>query len=137
MKFIISTLSYCLFLFYLFIFQELDLEQAKLNNDAKLVEELSEALFYLQRLHNDKLNAMVSSYRPQLFGKNWGQDPDYQQMSKQLKSISDAFHAASLNDSTTLHNNNNSDAALLPEVNDEKHKQKAKKQKSGTKNPKK
>lgn len=123
-------LLFCLSLFL----QELDLEQAKLNNDIKLAEELSEALFYLQRLHNDKLNAMVSSYRPQLFGKNWGQDPDYQQMSKQLKSISDAFHAASLNDSTAVQN---SDATLLPEVNDEKHKQKAKKQKNAAKNPKK
>lgn len=58
-----------------------------------LADELSEALLYVQRKNNERLNDMVAQYRPITTGKHWGNDPDYQQMSKQLKSISDAYNA--------------------------------------------
>eukprot|EP01033_Poteriospumella_lacustris_P013212 gene13212-9462_t len=74
---------------------ELELEQARERGDAKLIDELSDALLYIQRMNNEKLNDLVNSYRPTLFGKHWGNDPDYIQMSKQLKNISDAFYQAS------------------------------------------
>lgn len=73
----------------------MELEQARERGDSKLIDELSDALLYIQRMNNEKLNDLVNSYRPTLFGKNWGNDPDYIQMSKQLKNISDAFYQTS------------------------------------------
>jgi hypothetical protein len=108
---------------------ELEIEQARELENTKLVEELSEALYYLQRLHNNKLNGFVAQYRPQVFtGKNWGQDPDYQQMTKQLKIISDTFHNH-LPGSGDDNKHNSSTSSNLPDISDERHKQKAKKKK--------
>jgi hypothetical protein len=121
---------------------ELEIEQAREQGNAKLVEDLSEALYYLQRLHNNRLNDFITQYRPQTFnGKNWGQDPDYQQMTKQLKIISDSFHnhlPSSGDDNNTHTTTNNSRSNNLPDISDERHKHmvKKKKQQSAPSNPK-
>lgn len=49
--------------------------------------ELGNALYYTQRMNADRLTGLISDYRPEPFTKNWGTDPDYVQLMKQLHNI--------------------------------------------------
>ena len=72
--------------------RELELEKAVEDNDKQLAEELSEALYLLQRLNGDKLGGMISSYKPQAFGRNWAEDADYAKLSKELTHIAETYN---------------------------------------------
>jgi hypothetical protein len=66
----------------------------------------------IQRNNVDKLNSMVQDYRPSLFSRNWGTDPDYIAMNKQLKSITDTYNQ----DINAFHFSNEENEEILPEI---------------------
>jgi hypothetical protein len=55
------------------------------------VEELSDALFILQRMNAEKLSNMVTEYQPQPFSKSWGSDPEYAKLSRQLLNLAETY----------------------------------------------
>lgn len=63
------------------------MEQAKANGDKKVVEELSEALYLVQKVNGDKLKKMLVDYQPSGLSKNWGNDGDYNNMLRNLNDI--------------------------------------------------
>jgi hypothetical protein len=71
---------------------ELEIEQAKENNDTQLVEDLSDALLLVQRMNLEQLSNLVTNYKPTPFTRNWGNDPEYLAMSKQLRSITEVYN---------------------------------------------
>lgn len=76
--------------------QEIEIDKAKDAGDRKLEEELQEALYLLQKLHGEKLSGMIAGYKPQLFSKSWGGDPDYIRLSKELTHIAETYNTTDL-----------------------------------------
>ncbi len=72
------------------------MEAAKEKGDVKLVEEISTALFLLQKLNGDKLSSMISSYKPQTISRVWGGDPDYNKLARELSNIAEAYNTEHL-----------------------------------------
>lgn len=56
------------------------------------MEELSDALLLVQQMNLESLCSLVSNYKPTPFTRNWGNDPDYMAMSRQLRSITEAYN---------------------------------------------
>lgn len=81
-------------------FQELEIEQATQSGNVKLADELADALFLLQKINNDRLNNMISDYRPLPASRTWGSDPEYANLSKQLVAISEAYSIQDFVDSS-------------------------------------
>ncbi len=57
-------------------------------NDYKLSDELGEALYLLQKMNAGRLKDMLTDYQPVPFGKNWGTDPEYLAMLRNVNEIS-------------------------------------------------
>jgi len=69
---------------------ELEHEQAIAKNDIHLADEISEALFILQKENNDKLNNMILEYKPSAgVNKSWMYDSDYKEMLKNISILED------------------------------------------------
>jgi hypothetical protein len=69
----------------------LEIDHAKDTGQTELQEQLTEAWFLLQRMHGDKLGNMIASYKPQMFGKNWSADPDYNKLAKELAQVAGTY----------------------------------------------
>lgn len=65
--------------------QELEYDKAEEENDKKRMEEIKDAIYYLQRLHADKLSEMITDYRPNGQPNQWGNDPEYMAMLEGIK----------------------------------------------------
>ena len=72
----------------------MEYEQSLEKNNPRESEEIAEALYLLQKLHQEKLNDIVSDYRPSAFGKAFGADPDYAEMVKTFDAIADNAEVA-------------------------------------------
>jgi hypothetical protein len=70
---------------------EIEIDQAKEKRDKKKVEELSDALFFLQRMNGERLINIITEYHPQPISKTWGQDPEYSKLSRQLVNLSEQY----------------------------------------------
>mmetsp|Transcript_2313 Transcript_2313/g.3648 ORF Transcript_2313/g.3648 Transcript_2313/m.3648 type:complete len:254 (-) Transcript_2313:113-874(-) len=68
---------------------ELEYEEARKQGDYRLLDELGEALFILQKDNCNRLSDMVADYRPAAFGKVWGDDDDYNHMLRNLTHIAE------------------------------------------------
>ena len=66
---------------------ELEYDLAKVNNDEEKIEELSEQLYIIQKTNSEKLKNVLKEYQPQHVSKQWGNDPDYVAMLKQMSAI--------------------------------------------------
>jgi len=66
---------------------QLELEYERVRDDigAFRAEYLAEGLFTTQKENYGKIKSLIAEYQPQGFGKAWGVDPDYVQMSLELK----------------------------------------------------
>jgi hypothetical protein len=64
---------------------ELEYERVREEVGAFRAEYLAEGIFTTQKENYIKIKALVADYQPQGFGKAWGADPDYVQMSLELK----------------------------------------------------
>ncbi len=58
------------------------------SGDTTQANHLAGALYFLQRMNADRLNDLMNDYRPEPFTKNWGADPEYKQLMRQLHTMS-------------------------------------------------
>jgi hypothetical protein len=70
---------------------EIEIDQAREKGDLKLVEELTDALYVLQRINSEKLMNLITEYQPQTGTKSWGSDPDYTKLSRQLVALAESY----------------------------------------------
>lgn len=77
-------------------------EEARDSGDFKKASELADALYFLQRMHSDRLNDLIAEYKPEPFSKAWGSDPEYIALSKQLNTMAETLDAVELTDSGTI-----------------------------------
>jgi hypothetical protein len=82
---------------------EIEIDQAKEKGDKKKVEELSDALFLLQRMHGERLINIITEYHPQPISKTWGQDPEYSKLSRQLVNLSEQYAVHEENNNNGKH----------------------------------
>lgn len=59
----------------------------QVSPDELRVDALQDSLFELQKKHSDQLKDLFDDYQPQPFGKAWGNDPDYIELSEKLKNM--------------------------------------------------
>ena len=77
----------------------MELDDAREKNDQQLIEELSDALFLLQKLNGEKLASMIGGYKPQAISRVWGADPDYSILARQLSNIAEAYNTDHITES--------------------------------------
>jgi hypothetical protein len=71
-----------------FIFEkELLYDQAKEHGDTVKIQDISNSLFLLQKKNADRLKDLINEYNPAPFVNQWGSDPDYLNMIKNLETI--------------------------------------------------
>lgn len=74
----------------------MEIDKARETNNAQLVEDLSEALFLLQKMHGEKLSSIISGYKPHMLSRSWGRDADYLRLSKELNNIAEKYNTADI-----------------------------------------
>jgi hypothetical protein len=70
---------------------ELAYEEAKEAGNLKKAAELADALFFVQRMHSDRLQSLINDYKPEIFTRAWGADPDYLNLMKELHMMSETI----------------------------------------------
>ena len=69
----------------------MEIDRAREEGNVRQVDELSDALFVLQRMNSERLSNLITEYQPQPISRTWGADPDYAKLSRQLVQLSETY----------------------------------------------